>query len=262
MSLPNTICNLKLLRSLDLFGCLKFRNLPKNIGNVKGLELLNLCWTDIIDVPSSIALLKNLKQLYICRWKSSKSYSLPTSLERIGLVFPSLISASHVNPIISAHQMSSGHGSWPPFQLLFLSLPGLQSLTYLHLSDLHLFSIPNDIGCLSSLEHLNLSGNNFVSLPKSMSQLSNPRRLRLEGCTRLQSLENVPLTIDIVIANNCESLKRLLELQSYPFRSDHSHLNFQCVNCFKLVRYIGSSGNMLQVSLSLSLSLSSKHYFP
>ncbi|XP_050242466.1 disease resistance protein RPV1-like [Quercus robur] len=47
---PNTICGLKLLNSIDLFGCLKFGNLPKNIGNVKGLELLNLCWTAITEV--------------------------------------------------------------------------------------------------------------------------------------------------------------------------------------------------------------------
>ncbi|KAL0009632.1 hypothetical protein SO802_011134 [Lithocarpus litseifolius] len=130
VSLPNIICNLKLLKSLDLFGCLKFRNLPKNIGNVK--------------------------------------------------------------------------------------------------------------------EHLNLSGNDFVSLPESMSQLSNLRRLHLEGCKLLWSLENVPSTIDSVIANNCTSLMRLPELQFYTFRSDHSHLNFQCVNCFSLARYIGSSGSMLQ----------------
>nr|XP_023889975.1 TMV resistance protein N-like [Quercus suber] len=237
VSLPNTICNLKLLKSLDLFGCLKFCNLPKNIGNVKGLELLNLCWTAIRDVPSSIALLKNLKHLYICRWKSSKSYSLPTSLELLGLVFPSLISASLVNPKTS-HLMI--------LDLLLPSLSGLQSLTYLHLSDCSLLSIPNDIGCLSSLEYLNLSGNDFVSLPESMSQLSNLRRLHLEGCKKLWSLENVPSTIDSVIANNCTSLMRLPELQFYTFRSDHSHLNFQCVNCFRLCRYIGSSGNMRQ----------------
>ena len=248
MSLPNTICNLKLLKSLDLFGCLKFCNLPKNIGNVKGLELLNLCWTAIRDVPSSIALLKNLKHLYICRWKSSESYSLPRSLELLGLVFPSLISTSDVNPLISTSDVNpktSAH------QLLLLSLSGLQSLTYLHLSDLNLLSIPNDIGCLSSLEHLNLSGNDFVSLHESMSLLSNLRRLHLEGCKMLQSLENIPSTIDSVIANNCTLLKRLPELQVYTFRSYHSHLNFQCVNCFKLCGYIGSSGNMHQVSLPL-----------
>ena len=95
-----------------------------------------MCWTAIRDVPSSIALLKNLKHLYICRWKSFESYSLPTSLELLGLVFPSLISAILVNPIISAHQ------------LLLLSLSSLQSLTYLHLSDLNLLSIPNDIDCI------------------------------------------------------------------------------------------------------------------
>ena len=56
--LPSTICSLKLLKSLDLFGCLKFDNLSENIGNMEGLELLNLCWTAIKEVPSSIVLLK------------------------------------------------------------------------------------------------------------------------------------------------------------------------------------------------------------
>ena len=115
-------------------------------------------------------------------------------------------------------------------------------------------SILNDIGCLSSLECLNLSGNNFVSLLKSMSQLSNLQILCMEGYKRLQSLENVPSTIDSVIANDCISLERLPELQFYPLRSNHSHLNFQCLNCFKLVDYIQSGGNMFQLSLPLSVS--------
>ena len=177
----------------------------------------------------------------------------------MGLVLPSLISASHVKAIL--HQTSSEFVSMQRVtQSLLSSLLGIQSLTYLHVSDLDLLSIPDDIGCLSSLEHLNLSGNLFVSLPESMSQLSNLRRLHLECCIRLQSLENVPLTIDFVIANHCKVLKRLPGLQFYPFMSDHSHLNFQCVNCFELADYIQSSDNILQVSLSLSLSLTSKHY--
>ena len=131
----------------------------------------------------------------------------------------------------------------------------LKSLNSLDLSDCNLLSIPNDIGCLSSLEYLNLSRNNFDSLPESMSQLYNFLGLYLEGCKRLQSLENVPLTIDSVIANDCTLLGRFPKLQFYPFRSDHSHLNFQCLNCFKLVDYIQSDSSMFQVSLSLSLSL-------
>ena len=143
---------------------------------------------------------------------------------------------------------------------------GLHSLIYLDLCDCDLSSIPNDIGNLSSLARLNLCGNNFVSLPKSISQLSNLQTLHLEGCKRLQSLENVPSTIEFVISNNCTSLERLPELQNHPFRSCPSHLLFTYLNYFKLVDNIQSGRNMLQVSLSLSLSLSRslslshKHY--
>ena len=134
------------------------------------------------------------------------------------------------------------------------------------LSDLDLSLIPNEIGCLSSLEHVNLSGNNIVSLPESISKFSNLRRLHLEGCERLQSLQNVLSTTHVVIANNCISLERLPELQNYSIKTTivphlefrerlHSHLCFQCVNCFKLIDNI-QIDDILQVSLSLSLSLS------
>ena len=262
--LPSTICNLKLLKSLDLFGCLKFDNLPENIGNMKSLKVLNLCWTAIKEVPSSIVLLKNLKQLHIRGWKLSDFYSLPTSLEHMGPLWISSFSlptspAPAPEGIELPLYIFYSLATIPvPVGLLLPSLLGLQSLSYLDLCDCDLLSIPNDIGSLSSLAHLNLSGNYFASLPKSMSQLSNLQTLLLEGCKRLQSLENVPSSIDFIIANNCTSLERLLELQFYLFRSDHSHLNFRCVNCFKLVNNIQSGNIMLQVPLAL---LSSKICF-
>ena len=40
--LPNNIFCLKLLKFLDLSRCSKFDNLGENLGNAKGLELLNL----------------------------------------------------------------------------------------------------------------------------------------------------------------------------------------------------------------------------
>ncbi|XP_050260408.1 disease resistance protein RPV1-like isoform X2 [Quercus robur] len=249
--LPSTICSLKLLNSLDLYGCLKFVNFPKNIGNMKGLEVLNLCWTAIKEVPSSIVLLKNLKHLHIRGWTLSEFYSQPaSSLESMGPLWTSLFSLPTspdteriLLPSFLYYSLPTSSNS---VGLLLPSLSGLRSLTYLRISDCDLWSIPNDIGCLFSLEILNLSGNNFVSLPESMSQLYNLRRLYLEGCKRLQSLENVPSTINFVIANDCISLERLPELQFYPFRSDHSHLNFQCLNCVKLVDYIQSGGNMFK----------------
>ena len=255
--LPSTICSLRLLNSLDLFGCLKFDSLPENIGNIKGLEVLNLCWIAIKEVPSSIVLLKNLKQLNIHGWKLSDFYSQPASLESMTPLQTSSIFLPTSPPrkiLLPSFLYFSLPTSPVPMGLLFSTLSGLQSLTYLYLRDCDLLSIPNDIGCLSSLQCLNLSGNNFVSLLKSMSQLSNLQILCMEGCKRLQSLENVLSTIDSVIANDCISLERLPELQFYPLRSNHSHLNFQCLNCFELVDYIQSGGNMFQLSLSLSVS--------
>ncbi|XP_030926111.1 disease resistance-like protein DSC1 isoform X1 [Quercus lobata] len=246
--LPSTICSLRLLNSLDLFGCLKFDNLPENMGNIKGLEVLNLCWTAIKEAPSSIVLLKNLKQLNIHGSKSD-FYSQPASLESMTPLQTSSIFLPTSPPrrsLLPSFLYFYLPTSPVPMGFLLPTLSGLQSLTYLYLRDCDLSSIPNDIGCLPSLECLNLSGNNFVSLPKSMSQLSNLQILCLEGCKRLQSLENVPSTIDFVIANDCISLERMPELQFYPLRSNHSHLNFQCLNCFKLVDYIQSGGNMFQ----------------
>ena len=36
--LPSTICNLKLVRLVDLYGCSKLNRLPENLGNVDSLE--------------------------------------------------------------------------------------------------------------------------------------------------------------------------------------------------------------------------------
>ncbi|XP_075651922.1 uncharacterized protein LOC142622358 [Castanea sativa] len=249
--LPSTICSLKLLKSLDLFGCLKFDNLPENIGNMEGLELLNLCWTAIKEVPSSIVLLKNLKQLCIHGWKLSGFYSRlasPESMEPLWVSFSCLPTSPTTERIFLPSFVYSSLQTIPvPVGLSLLSLSGLQSLTDLNLSHCDLWSIPNDIGCLSSLEYLDLSGNSFLSLPESMSQLSNLRRLYLEGCKRLQSLENVPSTIDSIIANDCMSLERLPDL-IYLSGSNRTYLQFLFFNCFKLVddSMLRGVNNMLQ----------------
>nr|POF24295.1 tmv resistance protein n [Quercus suber] len=192
--LPRTICSLKLLNSLDLFGCIKFENLPENIGNMEGLELFNLCWTAIKEVPSSIVLLKNLKQLHIRGWKLSEFYTRSASLE-----------------------------CYDPLQTSLFSLPTSPAPWNVLLPSFLYYSLPT----------------RPVPLGLLLPSLS-------EGCKRLQSLESVPPTIDSVIANNCTSLERFPELQFHLFTSNRSHLNFQCLNCFKLVDNIQSISNMIQ----------------
>ena len=75
---------------------------------------------------------------------------------------------------------------------------GLRSLRKLNLSDCHILegAIPNDFSSLCSLEYLDLSKNNFVTLPTSLNQLSQLKGLRLGYCKRLQSLPELPSSIE------------------------------------------------------------------
>lgn len=65
--LPDSICMLKYLKSLELKSCLLLEQLPKDLGRLECLE--KLCISDCIslrDIPDSICNLKHLKYLHLC----------------------------------------------------------------------------------------------------------------------------------------------------------------------------------------------------
>ena len=68
--LPNTIWCLKLGNSLNLAGCTKIEKLPENLGNVEGLEKLDLSGKTIKELPSSI---EHLTYLAVLTLKDSKN---------------------------------------------------------------------------------------------------------------------------------------------------------------------------------------------
>lgn len=145
--------------------------LPENLVDLECLEELDVSETAMIEVPSSIVLLKSLKRLSFQGCNGPKPWNCFQCLLPVG-----------------------GQSS---LSLLLPSLAGLFSLTELNLSDCNLIEggIPSDIGCLSTLKNLNLSRNNFVSLPESISQLSNLQFLNLRSCQRLQALPELPSSI-------------------------------------------------------------------
>ncbi|GMY39807.1 TMV resistance protein N-like [Fagus crenata] len=260
--LPSTIFNLKLLKEVDISGCSKFERLPEILGNAESVEELDVSGTAVRHVPSSIGRLKNLKRLSFqgCKGLSSSNKSW---YERI---------CSY------SKQMSPDHVGLSP-------LLGLCSLTELNLSDCNLKAIPNDIGSLFSLERLILSGNKLVCLPESLGQLSHLRSLNLSknnleclpkslgqlfilmelyvtDCTHLKSLPKLPLKIDTINAQGCKSLEMNPDLLR-PNKVSWLHLQ----NCFKLSENQGLIDYFIaiikwhsQVSLSLSLSLTSKQH--
>ena len=224
------------LKILNLSGCSRLVKLPENLGNVEGLEELDVSGTPIRRLSSSIILLKNLKKLSI-----GGCDSLLAKPSNKLLKFPLL------------------KRSLDPMGMLIHTLSSLSSLTDLNLSYCNLRTVPDAIRCcLPSLNYLNLRGNNFVCLPKNIIRLSNLYTLFLSDCKDLRLLPELPLNIKYFEAEGCTSLETL------PLRPEDVFCpNLYLINCIKLIDNQGF-GDMfttmlaryIQVYLSLSLSLS------
>ena len=237
-SLSNACCCLMSLKIITLSGCSKLDTLPENLGNIEGLEELDVSETALTRLPLSVVHLKSLKGLSLrgCVGLSSKSFNKLMS-------FP----------------FKQRKRSPNPMGMLECSLQGLWSLKELNLSYCNIRMIPDVLGSLSSLEVLYLEGNNFVCLPESIIQLSNLEFLYLSGCSQLQMLPKLPLNMKFIEATGCTSLETLSLSPDYDFRP-----NIRLVNCVKLI-YNQGKGELLstilrhyiiKVSLSLSLPLS------
>ncbi|GAY64451.1 hypothetical protein CUMW_233730 [Citrus unshiu] len=210
----DNINGLKSLRNLNLSGCFKLENVPETLGQVESLEKLDISGTAIRQPPSSIFLMKNLKELSCRGCKGS-----PSSPSWF-LGFP-----------MNLMRRSS--------DLVALSLPsslsGLCSLTKLDISysDLGEGAIPSSIGDLCSLEKLCLGGNNFFTLPASIYRLSNLQGIGLEECKMLQNLPRLPASLRLISLDGCVSLETLSDVLNL---NEHQlpYLHLRCVDCLKL----------------------------
>ncbi|KAM7511477.1 hypothetical protein LguiB_010352 [Lonicera macranthoides] len=148
--------------------------------------------------------------------------------------------------------------SFPAEKLVCLEMPGSDIVQLwkgrkrLDLSYCNLLEIPSDLSPLSSLEELNLSGNKFSSLPSNLGHLSRLKILKLEGCTELESLRDLPPSISVLVADDCQSLNSLMDLSS----TKHEWLWYvSFANCFKLAQenQLGSSSTSVADMLLESL---------
>ncbi|KAG5597321.1 hypothetical protein H5410_038553 [Solanum commersonii] len=202
-SLLSSIFRLKCLKTLNMSGCSKLKNLPDDLGLLVGLEELHCTHTAIQTIPSSMSLLKNLKHLSLrgCNALSSQ------------------VSSS------SQGQKSTG--------VKFQNLSGLCSLIMLDLSDCNISAgvILSNLGSLLSLEGLILDGNRFSSIP-SISRLCLLQVLALAGCRRLESLPELPPSIKEIYADECTSLMSIDQLTKYPMLCGVSF-----TNCHQLIKH-------------------------
>ncbi|KAH9782985.1 Disease resistance-like protein DSC1 [Citrus sinensis] len=264
------------LSSITNFNHLKF---PQISGNIIDLILTE---TAIEEVPSSTECLTNLQYLFLCSCKKLKRVSTSIckfkSLVWLSLnkclnleSFPeSMEKMEHLNRInlgrtTITEQLPSSFENVEGLETQCLeccseldNLPGYSDLT----------AIPQEIGCLSSLECLNLGGNNFEGLPASIKQISRLECLDLSYCNSLQSLPELPLHLEVLLATNCKRLQSLPEIPSCLEELDASVLEklskhsfgeeyriwsikFNFTNCLKLMNEEANKKNLADSRLRI-----------
>ena len=212
-SLPRSLYKLKSLETLILSDCSNIDNLAYDLGEMECLTTLRMDNTAIRTVPSTINRLKNLKHLSLrgCKGSQPKTWSS---------YFLSLISPSKISKSVN---------------ILLDSVQGLSSLKELCLSDCDLLddTIPKGLWSLCALQFLDLQGNKFHALP-SLGGLSRLHRLILDNNKELQSILDLPTSLNSLHARNCMALERM------PNVSKNSSLEtLFLTNCQKLVEIPG-----------------------
>ncbi|KRH13355.1 hypothetical protein GLYMA_15G233100v4 [Glycine max] len=216
MSIHELFSKLKFLRVLSLSHCLDIEELPDSVCNFKHLRSLDLSHTGIKKLPESTCSLYNLQILKLNSCESLKE--LPSNLHELtNLGVLSLSSChyltevpnsigdlKHLRSLDLSHtgikKLPESTCSLYNLQILKLddcrslkelpsNLHKLANLGVLSLSSCHyLTEVPNSVGNLKHLRSLDLSSTHITKLPDSTCSLSNLQILKLNSCEYLKEL--------------------------------------------------------------------------
>ncbi|WRX26025.1 Toll/interleukin-1 receptor homology (TIR) domain - like 10 [Theobroma cacao] len=212
------------LETLILSGCKNLKKFLEISRKMEHLLELHLDGTSMEELPSSVGNLSSLKVLNLSGCSILEN-SPPSFLQRIYKKGCEVLLSS-LNPML----LKKGSN----FMALTLPcLSSLSSLRKLNISGMNLCegALPSDICCLSSLETLILNRNNFVSLPANFSQLTKLSRLELMGCSKLETLPQLPSSVQGLMLDGCTSLQRVPN-PTNPYNPSWVTW-FYGVNCFK-----------------------------
>ena len=175
---PEFITDLKFLEKLCFYGY-NLSKVPKSIGKLTNLKVLDLGLNYFINLPLSIESLKNLECLLlnytrIKDWGFLKHFP---KLKQLSLVSCGLIKIPEIIwSLTSLEYLNLGFN-----RIIELSkyIGRLKSLRVLSLNGVSLKEIPKEIGHLSNLEELWLSSNYITELPATMGSLKSLKKIDL-----------------------------------------------------------------------------------
>ncbi|TYI03729.1 hypothetical protein ES332_A11G361100v1 [Gossypium tomentosum] len=216
---PEIDGKMECLKTLDLCGCSRVENLPENLQQVIQKERTN-SMPRMLPLLSSLSSLRELKlrDCNLCEGDIPDDISGLSSLEFLDL---------------------SGNN----FINIPASLTGLSKLDSLKLSNCNMCTlgeadIHSYISCLSCLRYLFVGGNNFITIPLALTQLSRLKLLALSNCMTLNSLPELPTSIEDVWLEGCSSLEVVASPSKVCNLVDSAAI--KAFNCFKLAENINA----------------------
>ncbi|XP_052877395.1 TMV resistance protein N-like [Gossypium arboreum] len=208
---------MKRLKTLDLSGCYRVENLSENLQHEKFLEELDLTETAITEPPSFIFQFKNLKVLSFNGCKRGRTNSIApmlpsfsglSSLRELKLRDCNLCEGDIPRDVSGLSFLKELDLSGNNFVSIPASLTRLSKLEVLILSNCNMCTLGEaDIHGLSSLKWLYLNDNNFITVPLALTQLSKLKLIALSNCMKLNSLPELPTSIEDVWLEGCSSLE-------------------------------------------------------
>ncbi|XP_034676381.1 disease resistance protein RPV1-like [Vitis riparia] len=202
-SLSSSICRLKSLEYVNLYGCSNLENFPEIMEGMECLKNLDLSGTGINGLPSSIEYLNHLTSMRLVECETLRS--LPSSICRLkSLEYLNLYGCSNL-------------------EIFPEIMEDMECLKNLDLSGTGIKELSSSIGYLNHLTSLRLKQcKNLRSLPSNICRLKSLTKLCLSGCPNIvtedmENLRNLGLSetqnlMDGVTPNDLWCLSSLVEL--------------------------------------------------
>ncbi|MCH2045077.1 MAG: leucine-rich repeat domain-containing protein [Saprospiraceae bacterium] len=161
--IPESIEYLSELEELYIRNCYNVRALPKGIGYLQGLKVLELNRLRLRALPSSFGALHNLEQLTV------NGYALPNTMNWKALA--DLKQLSYLNLDVSLERIKK----------LPEAIKSLQNLKHLSICNNKLEDLPMWLADLPKLEILDCGGNYFMDIPKVISKIKSLKHLSISA---------------------------------------------------------------------------------
>lgn len=186
-NLPDTICNLRSLEILFIYGCEKLKELPGQMWKLTSLSKLVLGKTTLLKVESSQIPL-SLKTLDL---SENVFTALPLGISRLSNL--ESLNLERCSKLLSIEELPLN----------------LKELNASHCSSIKIFR-----AILKQLEILNLECCRDLEEIQGLDQLTSVNQFHFKECRKLWSITGFPPNLKRIIANDCSSLKRLPNLSN------------------------------------------------